>query len=120
MTQGRRDLWLWPASFRVIYSSDEVTWFSARNLDDNEIFTGNNNQDGVYPNYFRREILARYVRVTDVIMNPSTWEVPCLRLELIGVRYETDMKVLEIPSPAWSTILILGIMACACNPNCMT
>eukprot|EP00057_Strongylocentrotus_purpuratus_P022965 XP_011677439.1 PREDICTED: EGF-like repeat and discoidin I-like domain-containing protein 3 [Strongylocentrotus purpuratus] len=106
MTQGRHDHPRWVTTFHVGYSTDSTTWFLARNMANDEIFDGNTEQYYVLPNYFSKPVPARYIRVIPLIYAPVS-QIACMRMELIGVKYETDLNALEIPSP--SSFVPLGM-----------
>ncbi|XP_041477638.1 uncharacterized protein LOC121425593 [Lytechinus variegatus] len=82
MTQGRNAHSQWVTSFRVMYSTDGLTWTAVQNamMAGNEVFPGNTDRDTAVTNLFSPSIVARFIRI-----EPVTWSGHIsLRFEILG------------------------------------
>jgi hypothetical protein len=79
-TQGRNAYNEWVTTYKILYSSDGVSWSTYKENGQDKIFIGNSDQNGVVKNDFSSPFQAQYVR-----LNPLSWFGHIsLRLEFYG------------------------------------
>lgn len=66
VTQGRYDFTQWVTSYKVEYSTNETNWFW---VDNENVFTGNSDQNTKVTNSFTTNVSARYIKIYPVTFN---------------------------------------------------